>query len=51
MTLDTGSESGRWIRSLVGGDILLTLEGIQPPTTILLRRAGLEGSIASKGIS
>lgn len=46
VTLDTDSESGRWIRSLVGGDILLTLEGSQPPTTILLRRAGLEGAIA-----
>jgi hypothetical protein len=45
VTLDTGSESGRWIRSLVGGDILLTLEGSQPPTTITLRRAGLEGAI------
>lgn len=46
VTLDTGTESGRWIRTFLGGDILLTLEGSQPPTTILLRRAGLEGVIA-----
>lgn len=44
VTLDTGSESGRWVRSVVQGNTLLTLEGSQPPTTITLRRAGLEGA-------
>jgi len=38
VTLTTGEESGRWVRSADGDDVLLTLEGSQPPTIITLHR-------------